>query len=148
MMRHHSRHPRVALIQWAAERNIRSFSLSGLAFLSSGTEHSVYRSAERVIKMTRPNKFGRSPKTEGISATPLEYLERLAGQNHFFFHDISILAVIGTVTTMQVVSGQRILLTEGQRSRLMKSSNSLSLGISSGTRGTEKRSFTTQQMSS
>jgi hypothetical protein len=103
---------RLALIAWAAQRGIRSFDLSAVEFLKAGSEHSVYldRPSNRVIKLTRPGKFGRSPVTEGLGGTPLQYLERLDWQNRLFMDDIRIEGVVGEITSMRTVISQPYLL--------------------------------------
>jgi hypothetical protein len=45
------------------------------------------------IKATHANRFGYSTEREGEWASPVEYLKRLAWQNHFFGDDIRIVGV-------------------------------------------------------
>ena len=76
-------------------------------FTSRG-EHSVFQSLDHklAIKVTHAGKFGYSLWAEGLSATPLEYLERLEWQNHIFGDDIRLIGLTGSDRLMRIVTSQ------------------------------------------
>ena len=101
---------REALIRWAIDKGVRpeSFPLNALEPIRPGAEHSVYydRVAAKVVKITHPGSFGWSTADEGLKATPLEYLDRLAWQNRLFSDKIRIVAVVGDKRVIKVVTSQ------------------------------------------
>lgn len=101
----------LALIEWARVRGrLLPFShIEQFSFVGDGAEHRVYKddSEESVaIKATHPNKFGYSTREPGAWATPVEYLKRLAWQNHIFGDDIRIIGVAYEDEQMEVVTSQ------------------------------------------
>ena len=56
--------------------------------------------------MTHPGSFGWSSAGEGLKATPLEYLDRLAWQNLLFSDEIKIIAIVGEKRVLQMVTSQ------------------------------------------
>jgi hypothetical protein len=90
---------RRALLRWAQkyEKVVESDYFADLRFITKRGEHTVYKDHGRAlaIKASHAGQFGYSLRAEGASATPLEYLERLAWQNHIFGDDIRIIGVTG-----------------------------------------------------
>ncbi len=87
-----------ALVEWAEVRNrLLSFSyIEQFTFIGAGAEHRVYKSDADIkvaIKATHCNRFGHSTEAEGKTATPVQYLKRLAWQNYLFGDDIRIIGV-------------------------------------------------------
>lgn len=87
-----------ALGEWAVARGrLLPFDyIEQFSYIGEGAEHRVYKSDAAslvAIKATRCNNFGHSTLEEGKTATPLEYLKRLAWQNYFFGDDIRIVGV-------------------------------------------------------
>jgi hypothetical protein len=101
---------RQALIDWAVQAGLQaeSFATEALEPIRPGAEHSVFydRQADTVIKLTHPGSFGWSTAGEGLKATPLEYLERLAWQNLLFSDDVRMVAVVGDPRILRVVTSQ------------------------------------------
>ncbi len=83
-----------ALIRWAelAYKRIPFEYVEQFVYIGSGTEHRVYhdRSGKQAIKATLNGQFGHSLYAFGRSATPLEYLSRLAWHNAVFGDKIRI----------------------------------------------------------
>ena len=87
-----------AVAAWAVEhgRLLPYSYIEQFTFIGDGAEHRVYKKDDGssvAIKATHCNRFGHSTLEEGQTATPLEYLKRLAWQNFFFGDDIRILGV-------------------------------------------------------
>lgn len=76
--------------------------------VSSGAEHSVYHDSERrvAVKATHVNRFGHSTIAEGVPATLLEYLDRLAWQNLLFGDDIRIEGVASDEEQIEIITTQ------------------------------------------
>jgi hypothetical protein len=92
---------RKALIFWARARGLllHHTFIEQFEFIGEGAEDRVYWDrfiSNRAVKSTLQNRFGFSTQREDLSATPVEYLNRLARQNHLFGDDISILGVFVT----------------------------------------------------
>ena len=105
-----ARAQRTALIDWA-KRVGKTLSFSHVeqfARVAEGAEHSVFHDPERgvAVKATHVNRFGHSAFAEGVPATPLEYLERLALQNVLFGDDIRIAGVAFDEAQMEIVTTQ------------------------------------------
>lgn len=100
----------LALVDWArvSGRALRFDFIEQYSFVGDGAEHRVYKSEndKTAIKATHPNKFGYSTFDEGCWASPLEYLKRLAWQNHIFGDDIRIIGVAHEDDQMEVVHSQ------------------------------------------
>jgi hypothetical protein len=101
---------RIALIDWARrhKRIVDSSFVERFRHVSSGAEHAVFHDQRRglAIKATHPNRYGHSTHEEGASATPLEYLRRLAWHNALFGDDIRFLGLILVEDSVQVVTSQ------------------------------------------
>jgi hypothetical protein len=99
-----------ALSRWAQRygKVVKPDFFADLKPFASRGEHSVFQSSNRklAIKTTHPGQFGYSLRAEGLSATPLEYLERLEWQNHIFGDDIRLIGITGTDHLMQIVTSQ------------------------------------------
>ncbi|MGA3172123.1 MAG: hypothetical protein ABSE62_14040 [Chthoniobacteraceae bacterium] len=101
-----------ALIEWADHLGKRlPFNyIEQFSFVGDGAEHRVYKDdgnlRQFAIKATHPNKFGYSTRAEFEWATPVEYLKRLAWQNHIFGDDIRMIGVAYEDAQMEVVTSQ------------------------------------------
>jgi hypothetical protein len=100
-----------ALAEWArAYQRVLPFGfIEKFRFIGDGAEHRVYKNDADVahaIKATRPNTFGYSVAREGAWAKPLEYLKRLAWQNHFFGDDTRLVGVAFDEEQMEIVTSQ------------------------------------------
>lgn len=101
-----------AVVDWATARGrLLPFSyIEQFSFIGDGAEHRVYKSEAAVrvaIKATHCNRFGHSTLEEGKTATPVQYLKRLAWQNYFFGDDIRIIGVCyDEEDQMEIVTSQ------------------------------------------
>jgi hypothetical protein len=109
---------RTALIDWARGLGkIVPFSyVEQFVRVSEGAEHVVFHDPERgrAVKATHVNRFGHSVTAEGKSASPLEYLERLALQNTLFGDDIRIEGVACDEAQMEIVTTQPWIVASHQ----------------------------------
>ncbi len=86
-----------------------SFShVEQFARVAEGAEHCVFHDPVRAVavKATHVNRFGHSAFGEGVPATLLEYLDRLAMQNLLFGDDIRIEGVAFDEGQMEIITTQ------------------------------------------
>lgn len=99
-----------ALVEWAEVAGLLlPFSyIEQFSFIGDGAEHHVRKNEAdgTAVKATHPNRFGHSTLDEGQSASPVEYLKRLAWQNQIFGDDIRILGVAYDDGQMEVLHSQ------------------------------------------
>lgn len=101
---------RIALIQWAesAGKTLSFSHVEKFPRVAEGAEHAVFHDPSRgvAVKATHVNRFGHSVIAEGMAASPLEYVERLALQNELFGDDIRIEGVAFDEAQLEVVTTQ------------------------------------------
>ena len=101
---------RRALIEWAEKAGkVVPFShIEQFTRVSEGAEHCVFHDAVRAVavKATHVNRFGHSAFGEGVPATLLEYLDRLAMQNLLFGDNLRIEGVAFDEGQMEIITTQ------------------------------------------
>jgi len=99
---------RRALLEYAEKygKLLSQDHLSQFSYKGSGAEHRVFHDAEkgRAVKVTHPNRYGHSAYGPGLSATPSEYLRRLAWANGILGDDFRIHGVICEEEHIEIVS--------------------------------------------
>lgn len=109
---------RFALIEWARSigRTLPFSHVEQFLRVSEGAEHVVFHDPQRgvAVKATHVNRFGHSVIAEGKSASPLEYLERLALQNALFGDEICIEGVAFDEAQIEIVTTQPWIVASHQ----------------------------------
>ena len=98
------------MVEWAeSSGKVIGFShIEQFRRVAEGAEHVVYHDPQRglAVKATHANRFGHSTLGEGVPATPVEYLQRLAWQNQIFGDDIRIEGIASDESQIEVVTTQ------------------------------------------
>ena len=110
---------RSALIEWARSvgKTLPFSHVEQFVRVSEGAEHVVFHDPSRglAVKATHVNRFGHSVIAEGMSASPLEYVQRLVWHNTLFGDEICIEGVAFDEAQIEIITTQPWIVASPQQ---------------------------------